>query len=461
MREDGHDLVLVLVRVFLARDLVADGERAVLVELAIPLLHERALAVAPAPRVRLVLEEPAVAAGEERPPGPPVRPAEDLPGDLRLRHGSAEVVIRLDPRGDRVALDDRGGRLDLHLVLGLAVLLDAELGPRARPEVDRPHAERAAFLELHVSGERAVGVGRGLALPDLGAVGVADDELYGLALLREGVVARGAERADDRLPVDRVARPVDRAVGREVRHEGARAVSPPPRVGRRERAVAPGADLAVPVELAFPAAVLPRLADRLGLALLAAAVGRVDREARDRGAGPAVGGEDERPRRAPLHDERVRGDDDRHAEGDAERARHEGVDPGSLDAVDLDRLAASVLRPVDLPARDLRRGALGRRDEHRLERERLLAPLGLELVRVELVDLAGDLLRVGGAVAHPDVHAHARRVAGAPGPVGPEVEVALHEAEELPARLRGGVRVLVDDLLVEGPGLVGLPVLVV
>ena len=175
---------------------------------------------------------PARVPGEIRGEPPVARPEEPVPAvgripagigrrpghlvmDLRLGDRPAEVVAGFDRGRDRLAQPRRGlGRLDLHLELGLLVLLDAErAGARDIADGDGIAPQRRVGGELERAVEAAEGVGHEPVRVDLVPLGIVDLQVerpagelggVGLVVLRAG---------DPDLELDRPAGAVDRPVG--------------------------------------------------------------------------------------------------------------------------------------------------------------------------------------------------------------------------------------------------------
>src|ERR1700722_14580717 len=140
--------------------------------------------------------------------------ARDLVLDLGMGHGGAEVVARRDSRVDLLAQAHRlGGRLDLYLVLGLLILLDAEAArPVAVVDLNAVGAEGGVPGQGVLADQAGVFIGGQAFLVDLLALGIADDDVEGLVgvIGTVGLVVPGVAEPD--LELDLVLGAIDRAI---------------------------------------------------------------------------------------------------------------------------------------------------------------------------------------------------------------------------------------------------------
>ncbi len=131
--------------------------------------------------------------------------------------GAAEVVVRLDGRRDLLAEHHRGRRgLDVHLELGLLVLLDAERAAAPVGDEDLVDPQRRVGGQLERAVEAAEGVGLEILGEDLLPLGIVDLDGEGLAGEIRGVGLVVAGVRDPELELDRPAGAIDRPVGDRV-----------------------------------------------------------------------------------------------------------------------------------------------------------------------------------------------------------------------------------------------------
>ena len=174
----------------------------------------------PAGIPRVIRREPPVSWSEQ-----PVPARHGIPslvrsgaGDLvlhpGLRDGRAEVVFCLDRRWHLLAQHHGlGGSLDVHLELGLLVLLDPERSAAHARDGDLVNAKGRIRRQLDRAVEAAEGVGLEVPGQDLLTLGILDLDGEGLAGEVRGVGLIVAGVGHPELEPDGLAGPIDRTVG--------------------------------------------------------------------------------------------------------------------------------------------------------------------------------------------------------------------------------------------------------
>ncbi len=164
----------------------------------------------------IVVREPPVAAAVEPVPSGRLdtiaavtRPL-DLVLDLGLRHRRAEQVLGLDLGGNLFAQHHRLGRgVDLHLKLGLFVLLDAEVAPPLAIDSKLVHPQRGVDRQFILAVQPAIFVGLKRLFKDLVPLGAVDEDQKVLPGEIRDVILIVPGVANPELELDRLLGPVD------------------------------------------------------------------------------------------------------------------------------------------------------------------------------------------------------------------------------------------------------------